>query len=79
METINNLAEAKGILKTAISSIPVNESIDDFLNKKLENWEDEKKSIERELDRKGMVNNYKLNKAIDLHFLIQATKDYLKM
>jgi hypothetical protein len=38
----------------------------------------EKKSIEYELERNGSVNNYKLNRAIDLHFLIVAGQEFLK-
>lgn len=40
----------------------------------LSKYTEEKESLEYELQRKGVVNNYKIDRMIDLYFLIKKLK-----
>lgn len=40
----------------------------------LSKYTEEKESLEYELQRKGAVNNYKIDRMIDLYFLIKKLK-----
>lgn len=41
----------------------------------LSKYTEEKESLEYELQRKGVVNNYKIDRMIDLYFLIKSLKE----
>lgn len=76
---INNPLTAKTALSQFIfENRPAELPEKDFIKEQLIEWEDEKASIEREIWRVGAVNNYKLDRAIDLYFLIEAGKEFVK-
>lgn len=76
---INNQLTAKTALSQFIfENRPKDIDEKSFITEQLKEWEDEKALIEREIWRVGAVNNYKIDKAIDLYFLIEAGKEIIK-
>lgn len=76
---INNQLTAKTALSQFIfENRPSDVDEKHFIADQLVQWEEEKSQIERELSRVGSVNNFKLDRAIDLHFLIEAGKEFIK-
>ena len=76
---INNPTDAKTALSKFVSENNT-DGIDEkeFVKEQMYDWEREKHSVEYEIERTGTACNYRIDRAIDLYFLIEAGKEFLK-